>query len=137
MQRIVVGGVRSIVVGKRNIVENRGMSTEKNNWEESWSEVAANIKSWRSANPRTSLTEIEQRIDQELAILRNTLLTDISQTTKIENHLGEIQCLNCTEKTQSNGKRKRQLRTKENQVIDLEREQRRCPKCGMTFFPSG
>ena len=129
--------VRSKVVGKRKIVENRGMSTEKRSWEESWSEVKSNLTSWRSANPRTTLTEIEQQIDQELAELRKTLLADVSQTTDLKNDAESTKCRNCGEKTEANGKRKRQLRTKDDQVIKLEREQRRCPECGLTFFPSG
>jgi hypothetical protein len=36
-----------------------------------------------------------------------------------------------------NGRRKRQLHSKEGQTIQLERQQWRCLSCGTTLFPPG
>ena len=114
------------------------MDTDKEPWHDKFEEVEGRIRAWRRKKPRATLTEIEEAVEEELAALRRQLVEDLAdEAERKEKEEVEYHCPACQAPMQRNGKKKRRLRSKEDQVIELNREQMRCPKCGMTLFPPG
>ena len=91
---------------------------------------------WRRANPQATLTEIEEAVEAELAQLRQALVTKMTQEEMLDTQ-AEMVCPDCGQKMVKNGQRKRKLRSKEGQTIELNRQQWRCLDCGTTLFPPG
>ena len=110
------------------------MKSEKQEWSVKFSEVEATLKQWQKENPTPTLSEIEEAIDTELAQLRRLLLENVAQTSEQEE---AYHCPKCSTQMVQNGKKSRQLRTKADEKIRLERIQMRCLECGMTLFPPG
>jgi len=114
------------------------MNKEKPNQENQFQEVESKIKQWHRANPKATLTEIELKVDEELSKLRQLLVEETAQDLNEETAKNRtVQCPNCSKPMMKNGKRRRTLRTKRGERIELEREQMRCHQCGMTLFPPG
>jgi len=116
-----------------------GMQTDKQAWQDKFAETEANLKKWWQEKGSATLTEIEEAVEAELGRLRQQLVED--WVDEVERQEAEKQteylCPACGTAMQGNGKKKRRLRTKDDQVVTLNREQMRCLKCGMTFFPPG
>ena len=91
------------------------------------------IADWRKEHPRATLYEIETKVEKELDQLRQKMLEAITQEDELEEL--ENLCPDCNRPMMRNGKKKRKLRGKGNQEIELKREQFRCSQCGLTFFP--
>ena len=99
-------------------------------------ELIRKMSQWRQANPKATLTEIEEAVEAELAELRRQLVQEMVQ----EEAGGKPEvpdCPRCGQAMVKNGRRKRKLHTKEGQTIQLERQQWRCLACGTTLFPPG
>ena len=99
-------------------------------------ELTVKMKQWRQANPKATLTEIEQAVEAELAELRRQLVQELVQ----EEAGGQPEvpdCPHCGQAMVKNGWRKRKLHTKEGQTVQLDRQQWRCLNCGTTLFPPG
>lgn len=94
------------------------------------------IRQWRDANPKATLTEIEEAVEKGLAELRETMVTSLAQEGEEKEWEAPL-CPHCQTKMVKNGKKKRRLKTKEGKTIILDRQQMRCPHCGMTIFPPG
>jgi transposase-like protein len=99
-------------------------------------ELADKLHEWRQANPRATLTEIEEAVEGELAKLRNELVTALAEAGE-ESEAEAPQCPQCGQAMVKNGRRKRRLKSKEGQTLQLERQQWRCLGCGTTLFPPG
>lgn len=99
-------------------------------------ELAARLQAWRQARPRATLTEIEEAVEGELAKLRTEWVTELAQAGT-EDEAETPFCAACGEAMVRNGRRKRRLKSKEGQTLQLERQQWRCLKCGTTLFPPG
>lgn len=99
-------------------------------------ELAAKLKAWRQANPRATLTEIEEAVEAELAKIRKELVTALAEAGE-ESEGAAPHCPQCGEAMVRNGRRKRRLQSKEGQTLQLERQQWRCLGCGTTLFPPG
>lgn len=114
------------------------MDEEKTNQENQFQEIESKIKQWRRVNPKATLTEIELKVDEELSKLRQLLVEEAAQdiTEKSEEDK-RVMCPQCGRPMMKNGKKRRILRTKGGEKIELEREQQRCHQCGMTLFPPG
>jgi YgiT-type zinc finger domain-containing protein len=111
------------------------MTTEQENQEPNW-EIEARIKQWEAAHPQATLTEIEQAVDKALSQLRQRLVEASVQAREAARGKAEAQlCPQCGQKMMKNGQKKRVLRMKDGQKIELQREQMRCHDCGMTLFP--
>lgn len=99
-------------------------------------EIARKMNQWRQAHPKATLTEIEEAVEAELAELRRQLVQEMVQEGA--DAKSEVpDCPQCGQAMVKNGRRKRKLRAKEGQTIELERQQWRCPACGTTLFPPG
>jgi transposase-like protein len=110
---------------------------EKQNFEkEQPDELTNKMRQWRQANPKATLTEIEEAVEAELAQLRKRLVEEMVQ----EEAAGlpeEPDCPQCGGKMVKNGRRQRKLKGKEGQAIHLDRQQWRCLSCEATLFPPG
>jgi transposase-like protein len=99
-------------------------------------ELTRKMSQWRQANPQATLTEIEEAVEAELAQLRTQLVEEMIQRTP-EASQEEVRCPQCDQNMVKNGRRKRKLKSKEGETIQLERQQWRCLACGTTLFPPG
>ena len=99
-------------------------------------ELAAKLKAWRQANPRATLTEIEEVVEAELAKIRKEWVAELAQAGE-ESEAEAPNCPQCGQAMVKNGRRKRLLKSKEGQTLQLERQQWRCLECGTTLFPPG
>ena len=99
-------------------------------------ELADKMKLWRQANPKATLTEIEEAVEAELAKVRNELVTALAQAGE-ESDPEAPHCPQCGQTMVKNGRKRRQLKSKEGQTVQLERQQWRCLGCGTTLFPPG
>ena len=112
------------------------MDEKQNSQQEQPDELIRKMRQWREANPKATLTEIEEAVEAELAQLRKQLVEAMVQ----ENATGltaEPDCPQCGRKMVKNGRRQRKLKGKEGQTIQLDRQQWRCLSCGATLFPPG
>ena len=112
------------------------MDEKQNSQEEQPDELTDKMRQWRQANPKATLTEIEEAVEAELAQLRKQLVEAMVQ----EEAAGapeEPDCPQCGGKMAKNGRRQRKLKGKEGQTIELDRQQWRCLSCGATLFPPG
>jgi hypothetical protein len=94
------------------------------------------LKQWRQANPQATLTEIEEAVEAELAKIRSEWVTVLAEAGA-ESEAEAPQCPRCGQAMVKNGRRKRRLKSKEGQTLQLERQQWRCLGCGTTLFPPG
>ena len=103
---------------------------------EKYTKVEKRIRRWQARHEKATLSEIEEAIDKELAQLRQELIEEIVEAREGEVD-GGYQCPNCQEEMVRNGQKRRRLKTKGGKEIEIEREQLRCLRCGMTLFPPG
>ncbi len=112
------------------------MDEKQSTPEEMPDEVVAKLKAWRKANPKATLTEIEEAVEAELAKIRNEWVAELAQIDE-ESQQETPKCPQCGAAMVKNGRRKRRLKSKEGQTLELERQQWRCLGCGTTLFPPG
>jgi transposase-like protein len=94
------------------------------------------MSQWQQANPKATLTEIEEAVEAELAQLRKRLVEEMVREKEAANQTVP-DCPECGQKMVKNGQRKRKLASKEGQTLELNRQQWRCLDCGATLFPPG
>lgn len=114
------------------------MDIDKQPWQDKFEEIEAKIRAWQQAKPDATLTEIEEAVEAELAQLQRQLVEELAGEADRKNtEETKYHCPACQTAMHRNGKKKRRVRNKDDQVIELDREQMRCPACGMTLFPPG
>jgi len=112
------------------------MNEKQDPQEEHVDELTGKMSRWRRANPQATLTEIEEAVEAELAQLRKQLVEEMVQEGSAG--IQEVpDCPRCGQKMVKNGRRRRKLKSKEGQTIQLDRQQWRCLSCGTTLFPPG
>lgn len=98
------------------------------------SALEARLSRWHQAHPDATFTDMENAVDVELTRLRRELLGGLA----VERETSEPQsCPACGWQMVRNGRKQRQVRTKDNEVLTVVRVQWRCLECGMTLFPPG
>lgn len=116
--------------------------TKRERWTTKFDEASEEVSAWRKKRPKATLTEIENRVDEELAKVRVAMieelaleseLTDFKQLKREE----RPSCPGCGKPLAANGKQKRRLRTTHGQEVELERRKGYCRACRASFFPSG
>ncbi len=112
------------------------MNEQYNPRQEQSDELLGKMSQWRQANPQATLTEIEEAVEVELAQLRKQLVEAMVQEA-VEEAPETVECAQCGQKMVKNGRRKRKLKSKEGQTIEIERQQWRCLTCETTLFPPG
>lgn len=99
-------------------------------------DLTRKMSQWQAANPQATLTEIEEAVEVELAILRKQLVeTMVDEKEAAQQAVPN--CPHCGAAMVKNGRRKRKLSAKEGQTLEMNRQQWRCPRCGATLFPPG
>ena len=112
------------------------MDEKQNSQEEQSDKLSDKMRQWRQANPKATLTEIEEAVEAELAQLRKQLVEAMIQE-EAAGPQEDPDCPQCGGKMVKNGRRQRKLKGKEGQTIQLDRHQWRCLSCGATLFPPG
>lgn len=111
------------------------MNEKENQWQDEIEEMLHRMEQWEAVNPQATLTDIEEAVDAELSQLRQLLVSEMANREEAREK--GYECPNCGARMVRNGKKKRVLRSKGGEKIEIEREQRRCHECGMTVFPPG
>lgn len=117
------------------------MKKEKK-WLESFEEASEGVSDWRETHPRATFNEIEKRVDEKLAKIRAGMIQDLVQESELTNIKGMAaekrpKCPVCGKVLASNGKQKRQLISRHEQVIEIERSKGYCGHCRVSYFPPG
>jgi hypothetical protein len=119
----------------------REMSKRKK-WVDSFEEASDEVSQWREKHPRASFTEIEDTVDEQLDKIRVKMIQDLA----LESELRDIRqlavaerpkCPGCGKPIVANGKQTRQLITRHEQIVVLERSKGYCRRCRVSFFPPG
>lgn len=118
------------------------MERMKRDWNGLFEEATEALSRWRASHRRATFNEIESTVDEELARVRARLLQDLALASASRDWAGQEaeerpQCPVCGRGLQSNGRRKRDLVTNQEQSIELTRSHGRCPECGTSIFPPG
>ena len=104
--------------------------------EERPDELTRKMSQWQNENPHATLTEMEEAVEAELAQLRKQLVEEMVQEK--EAAIQEVpDCPQCGHKMVKNGRRQRELKGKEGQIVQIDRQQWRCLSCATTLFPPG
>jgi transposase-like protein len=104
--------------------------------EEQPDELTQKMSQWQKANPDATLTEMEEAVEAELAQLRKQLVEEMVWEKEVASQEA-ADCPQCGQEMVKNGRRQRELKGKEGQTLQLDRQQWRCLACGATLFPPG
>jgi predicted RNA-binding Zn-ribbon protein involved in translation (DUF1610 family) len=118
------------------------MAGEKRNWQALYEEAEVAVKSWRKSHPKATFTEIENKVDEEMARVRAGMIQDMALESanadfRKKESAERPKCPECGAAVQANGEQSRHLVTDHEQRVELQRSQARCPECGATYFPPG
>jgi YgiT-type zinc finger domain-containing protein len=115
---------------------------KKDKAEEEWKklseEVITGTIAWREEHPKATMREIEEEVDKRLSGMRARMIGDTAMKSgRAEWEAGEKEgeCPKCGGEMMKKGKKKRKLKTREGQEIELEREYGVCLNCGHGIFP--
>lgn len=112
--------------------DTKGMIDSNTPSSDDMKEIHERLANWQASHPDSSLDDIQNAVEAEINKLRKQLTQSlVDQVNQVEDQA----CPNCGKAMMKNGKRKRSLRDKGGESIELEREQLRCHQCGTTFFP--
>lgn len=96
------------------------------------------MREWNKAHPQATFDEIEAEMDKRVGMLRKAVLEEVVGEREGRGSGKEReQCPECGEKMVRGGRRKRRLKTRGGEEIEIEREYLSCPRCGVGFFPPG
>jgi ribosomal protein S27AE len=118
------------------------MDTEemRRNWNGLGEDAISGMLEWRQQHPKATFREIEQEVDERLAVMRARMLSDAAVASSSAEWIidGKVPvCPNCGMELQKEGKKKRKMQTRGGQEVELEREYGVCPRCGQGIFPPG
>lgn len=111
-------------------------------WKEAFGEASEAVSQWREEHPGATFNDIEKRVDEKLAKIRAGMIQDLvaeSQLTNIKEMAREKRprCPVCGQVLASNGRQKRQLISRQEEVIEIERSKGYCGHCRVSYFPPG
>lgn len=92
------------------------------NWKVMGDEAISGMLEWRQQHPHATFREIETEVDERLAAMRARMLSDTAMASKAaewETVENEPVCSECGTKLEKKGKRKRHLKTRGGQEIEL------------------
>ena len=121
---------------KGSIRENRSMDEKQTPSEEQPDELTRKMSQWQKANPHATLTDMEEAVEAELAKLRKQLVEEMVREKEVASQEAP-DCPQCGQEMVKNGRRQRELKGKEGQTLQLDRQQWRCLSCEATLFPPG
>ena len=107
-------------------------------WQKMSAATMQELGDWREKQPKATLREIEQELDEQIMKLRAEVLEEAAQWSEMrvwtESAATPI-CPDCQTALEFRLKGKRALQTHGGHPIELEREYGICPSCGQGFFP--
>lgn len=110
-------------------------------WHREAEAVISGMKEWRAQHPRATFTEIEEALDVRLDGMRARLLEDLALASRATDLSGEAaerpRCADCGAELRPRGVHPREVVTRGDQVVHLERQYAACPQCGGGRFPPG
>lgn len=89
------------------------------------------VRAWRRAHPRATLTEIELELDTRLRAARAALLAEVAVDVEAD----DVRCPTCGGPLVTRGQRARTLVTDGDATLPLTRAYATCPACGTGLFP--
>ena len=109
-------------------------------WEAASKELLTEMKAWRQAHPKATLTEIERALDRRMRKLRGELLEDMAQASDLADVRAQSEaerpvCPECGAQLGPRGQEERTLATDGDQKIRLTRSYAVCPHCKTGIFP--
>jgi hypothetical protein len=109
-------------------------------WRDLAEEVWLGVAEWRAAHPKATFTEIEQVVEDRLAVIRTRLLTDLALASAASDiaAVGEEdrpRCPECAGGLEPRGRQVRELTTLRGAVVQLKRSYAVCRSCGAGDFP--
>ena len=107
------------------------MRDAPNHWQTAVTAVETEVRAWRAAHPRATLTEIEQALDARLDLARAALLAEVVSDVPA----GGERCPACGGPLVGRGSRTRTLRTAGDAPLPLTRPYLSCPVCATGLFP--
>ena len=109
-------------------------------WQQEAHHVIAQMAQFNADHPHATWDETETAVDRALAGLRQALLAESVQGHALADFRHAAQrptCPQCGAAVRAIGQQHRQVQTRGETVIDLERTRGRCSACGAEFFPPG
>lgn len=109
------------------------MTEEKRTWQALYEEAEETVKGWRKTHPKATFTEIEGKVDEEMARVRAQMIQDMALESASADFRGKAaterpKCPECGVAVQANGEKPRRLVTDHEQSVELQRSQARCPR---------
>ena len=94
-------------------------------WATRMTELEGELRAWRTACPKATLTQIEAELDRRLQAARAELLSEVAQGVSGE----DGHCPQCGGLLVGRGSRERTLTTHGDEPLPLTRHYRYCPAC--------
>ncbi len=108
----------------------------RDRWLTESAERFAALDAWRQAHPHATWAEIEAAVDAQLGPLRAQVLGETAMASDATDLGGPRRVRpECGARLQAAGRRRRRLRSEQDEPIDLERSYARCLRCGTGLFP--
>lgn len=108
------------------------MAESDGRWPSRLSNLEADMRVWRQAHPRATLTEIEGELDRRLQSVRGALLGELAAGAAEDER-----CPTCGGVLVARGRRDRTLTTQGDVSLTLSRPYLHCPACKRGLFPPG
>ena len=106
-------------------------------WQEQAEEAMSAMSQWRVAQPKATLAEIEQAVDEQINRLRARMIEQAAQASAAAE--GEatrrMVCEQCGQTLQARERARRKWQTHGEQQVEVERTYVTCPQRGGGFFP--
>jgi len=109
-------------------------------WQHQAADVIAQMARFNAEHPHATWDETEDAVDAALAGLRQAMLTESVQGHALADFRGAAErptCPWCGATVQAIGQHRRQVQTRGDARIEVERTRGRCSACGVEFFPPG
>lgn len=109
-------------------------------WQQEVQRVIVQMAQFNTDHPHATWDETETAVDRALAGLRQALLAESVQGHALADFRRAAErpvCPQCGAAVQAIGQHRRQVQTRGDTVIDVERTRGRCSTCGVEFFPPG
>lgn len=111
-------------------------------WEAASKEMLTEMKAWRKAHGKATLSEIEAELDRRMRKLRGEMLEDMAQASDLANVRALPEgdrpvCPHCGGRLGPRGQVERVLKTDGDQEIAIMRSYAVCPHCQAGIFPPG
>jgi hypothetical protein len=109
-------------------------------WQQHAQDVIAQMARFNIDHPHATWDETEDAVDAALAGLRQAMLAESVQGHALADFRGapeQPKCPACAGAVQAIGQHHRQVQTRGDTRIAVERTRGRCSACGAEFFPPG